>query len=637
MEGALQNILKLTTNLPPGNITANSSTVFSRDAMSPNMGNISTLIGLLFSFSALGDWLKLIVIGGFLETCRRGVWSIYHKVIGSFWINAYFEDDDIVYDWMMLWLAKQPSWKNTRDVEVSTETYGANTTSVQLDGDEASASYFKSSRKLTYLPSLATTYSLWYKRRYMTITRTQQQTGWYGHKERTLCISIFSRRSSLLIELLQEARDAYLADQAHSMCVFVSDNNNNWKHVACRPKRSMRSIILDPGTKDKLLEDARDFLESKAWYAERGIPFRRGYLLYGAPGSGKTSLIHSMAGELGLDVYIVSLSRAGLDDNTLGELINELPERCIALMEDIDAAFTHGVSRDNTSSTSSSPTPGGEAIPPPPPPSGSTAVPATANRLSLSGLLNALDGVGAQEGRILFATTNKYSSLDPALCRPGRMDLHIEFKLASKYQASELFARFYNPQEEFLEKVEEGEKESEKESDSGYSSVDGDADVADSSIEASEKECKSEDGGRWRSPKLSSGRIRALAAKFAEVLPEREYSMAALQGYLMLHKTRPLEAVREFKGWLEKEKADQEKRQKEKDQKKEEEEKKKKEKEEKEKKEKEEKERKEKEEKEAREKLVKEMREKVEKEVRESIEREMRAAAEKEMRTKIAV
>ncbi|KAJ7934868.1 hypothetical protein B0H13DRAFT_1591288 [Mycena leptocephala] len=52
-------------------------------------------------------------------------------------------------------------------------------------------------------------------------------------------------------------------------------------------------------------------------------------------------------------------------------------------------------------------------------------------RLSMSELLNALDGVGAQEGRILFATTNKYSALDPALCRPGRMDLHIEFKLAS--------------------------------------------------------------------------------------------------------------------------------------------------------------------------------------------------------------
>jgi len=60
-------------------------------------------------------------------------------------------------------------------------------------------------------------------------------------------------------------------------------------------------------------------------------------------------MIHCMAGELGLDVYIVSLSRIGLDDASLSELVNALPERCIALMEDIDAAFTHGVSRGGLS------------------------------------------------------------------------------------------------------------------------------------------------------------------------------------------------------------------------------------------------------------------------------------------------
>ena len=57
-------------------------------------------------------------------------------------------------------------------------------------------------------------------------------------------------------------------------------------------------------------------------------------------------MIHSLAGELGLDVYIISLSRASLDDTSLSTLIAELPRRCIALMEDIDAAFHHGLTRD---------------------------------------------------------------------------------------------------------------------------------------------------------------------------------------------------------------------------------------------------------------------------------------------------
>lgn len=63
-----------------------------------------------------------------------------------------------------------------------------------------------------------------------------------------------------------------------------------------------------------LIADAKDFLASEAWYAERGIPYRRGYLLYGVPGSGKTSLIHAIAGELSLDIYVVSLSAKGYAD-----------------------------------------------------------------------------------------------------------------------------------------------------------------------------------------------------------------------------------------------------------------------------------------------------------------------------------
>ncbi|KIJ50440.1 hypothetical protein M422DRAFT_96980, partial [Sphaerobolus stellatus SS14] len=73
-------------------------------------------------------------------------------------------------------------------------------------------------------------------------------------------------------------------------------------------KRPMSCIVLDPGVKEMLMEDTRDFLSSEKWYADRGIPFRRGYLLHGVPGSGKSSLIHAIAGELALDIYVVSLS-----------------------------------------------------------------------------------------------------------------------------------------------------------------------------------------------------------------------------------------------------------------------------------------------------------------------------------------
>lgn len=61
---------------------------------------------------------------------------------------------------------------------------------------------------------------------------------------------------------------------------------------------------------------------------------------HGPPGTGKTSIVHSLAGELGLNIYIISLGKNGTDDRTLNACITSLPEKCIALIEDIDAAFT---------------------------------------------------------------------------------------------------------------------------------------------------------------------------------------------------------------------------------------------------------------------------------------------------------
>ena len=65
---------------------------------------------------------------------------------------------------------------------------------------------------------------------------------------------------------------------------------NDWLLAGSRPKRPLSSVVLDTGIKNDLLEDCKDFMDSEMWYAERGIPWRRGYLLYGCPGSGKTSL-----------------------------------------------------------------------------------------------------------------------------------------------------------------------------------------------------------------------------------------------------------------------------------------------------------------------------------------------------------
>ncbi|KAG1829706.1 hypothetical protein EV424DRAFT_1642094 [Suillus variegatus] len=132
-------------------------------------------------------------------------------------------------------------------------------------------------------------------------------------------------------------------------------------------------------------------LESVKRYAERGIPFRRGYLLHGVPGSGKTSLIHSLAGELGLDIYVVSLSSKGMSDNTLTTLMGHVPSRYGSPSSTIWMPFTRSVSHD--ASSTGAPTASNT--------NSTTTETSDGSTLSLSGLLNSLDGVAAAEGQKL--------------------------------------------------------------------------------------------------------------------------------------------------------------------------------------------------------------------------------------------
>ena len=362
---------------------------------------------------------------------------------------------------------------------------------------------------------------------------------------------IFARDHKIVNQLLFDAKGAWKIAKSESIFIYAFDTRNEWRVVASRPKRPLSSIILDAGIKEKILDDAKDFLDSKKWYTERGIPFRRGYLLvslsqnhknspryltyamqYGAPGTGKTSIIHSLAGELGLDVYIITLSRSGLDDNVLQQLISNLPEKCIALMEDIDAALHHSLNRESDKPEEKATTENKEE----------------GAKITLSGLLNALDGVGAQEGRLLFATTNRYDALDHALRRPGRMDVHVEFKLASQYQAGELFKRFYKPEESVrktVESVANGDKVS------GYFTLS--KKLADIGLPEGEKVLSS----HGKEP--DAAELELLSEKFKDHIPDREISMAALQGYLMTHKGRPRDAIEGIEEWVQKEKEKAEK------------------------------------------------------------------------------
>jgi mitochondrial chaperone BCS1 len=229
-----------------------------------------------------------------------------------------------------------------------------------------------------------------------------------------------------------------LAAKAHEgKTVVFSARGMEWNTLGDpRKKRPLGSVILDEGVKDGIVADVKDFLERQQWYVDRGIPYRRGYLLYGPPGSGKSSFIQALAGELDYSVAMINLSEMGMTDDKLAYLLTKLPKRSILLLEDADAAFVNRRQRDADGY------------------SGAT--------VTFSGLLNALDGVAAGEERIAFLTTNHVDRLDPALIRPGRVDMMVRIGEATRYQAAQMWNRFYGDvdgdgvgRERFLRKLDE--------------------------------------------------------------------------------------------------------------------------------------------------------------------------------------
>ncbi|CAK5266908.1 unnamed protein product [Mycena citricolor] len=556
------------------------------------MDTLRTLVG----GSSVVDGMKLVVLGGTVETARRMSSSAWSHFVNSFFLTAHFSEEDHPYDWLMLWLSRRPEWQRSREFETTTRAAHAGQAGWEEE-DITSSSYFDpspssssvstpsppSKTRVIFQPTFDSTHTIFWRGHWLRVKRGRGTDG-----GEVLSVSVVARSNDVLKALVMVAKREYEAEAVHRIQIFFADPHGSWRWADARHKRPMGSIVLDPGVKEMLLGDARDFLASEKWYADRGIPFRRGYLLHGVPGSGKSSLIHAIAGELMLDVYVVSLSSAWISDSVLMSLMGRVPKGAILLLEDLDAAFTRSVSRTDSGDGQ------GEG---PELPAGSkrraraeAANAANAsntmsdlNTLSLSGLLNALDGVAAAEGRILFATTNHLEKLDPALSRPGRMDVWVEFRNASRWQAEALFRNFFPEEEPAASDSEDdivldgsalGTNMRSASSTSLWSDTSFFSSSSSStpSIPSTPSTDPSVPGlpqfgssnktflpppvapeilaAQHSARPLDSRTLAVLARTFAEAVPEGEFSVAALQGYLLKNKSRPAAAANEAAAWV---------------------------------------------------------------------------------------
>ncbi len=410
--------------------------------------------------------LTLTAVGLAVASMRKVPGAIYTFFKRRITVTLDIEDGDEAFVWVGLWLAQRE--ERMRDVSVITKQRSS------FNDNSSSKSDFKPGKKdnrpRIFLTPAPGTHFLWYHGTPMVVHRKRQnggkgQGGLLGGigaimKTEGYVITFLSRNAELPRSLLEDARNVALpTDGKIDVRVSQAKWCGHWQLVDRVRPRSIESVILSKDEHLKILADITEFLNSYDWYVNLGIPYRRGYLCYGDPGNGKTSLVAAVASALGMNIYVLSLQAEGMTDSMLMELLNNASSNSIILMEDVDCAFKkRGEKEDNKEGKDE-----------------------TKNNMTFSGLLNALDGVGGKDGRIVFMTTNHREKLDPALIRPGRIDYQVEIRNADSEQVAKLFDRFY---------------------------------------------------AGWKiDPQLRE--------RFIATIPDYKYSMAKLQGFFMNHKDNP--------------------------------------------------------------------------------------------------
>ncbi|KAL5612922.1 uncharacterized protein BROUX77_003078 [Berkeleyomyces rouxiae] len=317
-------------------------------------------------------------------------------------------------------------------------------------------------------------------------------------------------------------------------------HSDTWDVSVLRPRRSLNSVHLKAKEKESLLKDMATYLHpaTRRFYMSHSIPYRRGYLLHGPPGTGKTSLSLALAAHFGLDLHLINLPSMR-EDSDLESLFTSLPPRCIVLLEDVDCVCFKrklnlgrgaGGEHDEASGLSSSEDEdefnmhrfGG---------------------VSLSGLLNILDGVTSQEGRIVVMTSNIPENLDEALVRPGRIDRKVYLGYLSRECAHEMFVRMY---EEQLPKEVRREEEEDSFFDSTRRNTWGN-DFA-SRFNSPSSPGSSPTGYKFQ-PHWTRSSLDQMATEFAQTIPDERFSPALVQGFLLEHKHSPVEALRVAEEW----------------------------------------------------------------------------------------
>jgi len=345
------------------------------------------------------------VTGGILVYARRvpaWTWRVFLRLAA---VEMTVTNGEVAFDWIETWLDAQPQTKRSQVVmlraarvwDPNGEQYRETWKLVPGNGSHL----FRFSGRFFYIQR----------------SSTREPTGNREKAFETIRIVTLGRSTRPFYDIVNAAR---LLENNANQVVSVNVWSLRWRAVPGKTPRSLDTIVIEPEKQSKLLADIDWFISSPEWYHSRGIPYRRGYLFSGPPGTGKTSIVLGIATYLRRPICILSLSSVP-SDTALFAAISDAPNNSIILIEDIDCATASAV---GPASVKSDETQDGMGV-------------------TKAGLLNALDGISVPDGRIFIMTTNHPERLDPAIVRPGRVDYREVFGKLEAPEQMAMALRFY--------------------------------------------------------------------------------------------------------------------------------------------------------------------------------------------------
>lgn len=301
----------------------------------------------------------------------------------------------------------------------------------RLKSYKAISCYSRSSDKLENNLSLGYgRHLLWFYGCPLLITLIKEENNHQIEDKDRILIQKIGRSKKVFEKLLKEIDVSSVDTNAIDSYTY---SGNYWRSTREIQYRDLDTVFMNDKLKNKLILSIDKFIGSEDWYTKTGIPYHLGILLYGPPGTGKTSFIKAIATYTGYGIAYLPCSNL----SKIQEAIQEIPKKTILVIEDIDCQSsvrprtkdTEEYNNDDERQVTKTNT--DDSI-------------SALQEMSLSNILNSLDGLISAHGYIFIATTNHIEKLDSALIRPGRIDLCLEVGYVTLDVLNQFLTKYYD-------------------------------------------------------------------------------------------------------------------------------------------------------------------------------------------------